>query len=103
MGEGPQRPHHHPLSRRRAFALLKFAPSGPKQKINSNRDNQMQILLRQFASIAMTLFLILWSVLTPQGYASNEIVPAVREPGRVSAASASPPPSHPSTDPATSP
>src|SRR5258707_7095534 len=100
MGEGPQRPHHHPLSRRRALALLKFAQSGPKQKINSNRDNQMQTSLRQFASIAMTFFLISWSILTAQGYAFNEIVPDVREPGSVSGGSACPVPSHHLTSPA---
>jgi matrixin len=53
----------------------------------------MQIPLRQFASITMTLFLILWSVITAQGYSFNEIVPDVREPAGVSGGSACPVPS----------
>jgi len=54
----------------------------------------MQTSLRQFTSIAMTLFLILWSVITAQGYAFNEIVPDVRQPGSVSGGSACPLPAH---------
>jgi Matrixin len=54
----------------------------------------MQTLLRQSASLAMTLFLILWSVITVQGYAFNEIVPDVREPASVSGGSACPIASH---------
>jgi len=54
----------------------------------------MQTSLRQFASIAITLLLILWSVVTAQGYAFNEIVPDVRQPGGVSGGSACPVPSH---------
>jgi hypothetical protein len=54
----------------------------------------MPITLRQFASLAMTLFLILWSVITAQGYSFNEIVPDVREPAGVSGGSACPVPSH---------
>src|SRR5216684_8967095 len=54
----------------------------------------MQTSLRQFASIAMTFFLILWSVLAAQVYSFNEIVPDVREPGSVSDGSACPVPSH---------
>ena len=50
----------------------------------------MQTSLRQFACITMTFFLILWSVLTAQGYAFNEIVPHVRQPGSVSGGSACP-------------
>jgi hypothetical protein len=42
----------------------------------------------------MTLFLILWSVITVQGYAFNEIVPDVREPASVSGGSACPIASH---------
>jgi hypothetical protein len=53
----------------------------------------MPITLRQFASLAMTLFLILWSVITAQGYSFNEIVPDVREPAGVSGGSACPVPS----------
>jgi matrixin len=60
----------------------------------------MQTSLRRFASIAMTLFLILWSVITAQGYAFNEIVPDVRQPGSVSGGSACPVPSHQLTSPA---
>src|SRR6267142_318182 len=58
------------------------------------KEKAMQTSLRQFASITMTLFLILWSVLTAQGYAFNEIVPDVREPGSVAGGSACPVPSH---------
>src|SRR6266481_9340924 len=58
------------------------------------KEKAMQTSLRQFASITMTLFPILWSVLTAQGYAFNEIVPDVREPGSVSGGSACPVPSH---------
>src|SRR5258708_28929294 len=58
------------------------------------KEKAMQTSLRQFASLAMTLFLILWSVRTAQGYAFNEIVPDVREPGSVSGGSACPVPSH---------
>ena len=54
----------------------------------------MQTSLRQFASLAITLLLILWSVITAQGYAFNEIVPDVRQPGSVSGGSACPVPSH---------
>jgi hypothetical protein len=54
----------------------------------------MQTSLRQFASITMTLFLILWSVITAQGYSFNEIVPDVRQPASVSGGSACPVPSH---------
>jgi len=61
--------------------------SAPKEK-------SMQTSLRQFASLAITLLLILWSVITAQGYAFNEIVPDVRQPGSVSGGSACPVPSH---------
>ena len=44
----------------------------------------MQTTLRQFASLSITLFLILWSVITAQGYSFNEIVPDVRQPAGVS-------------------
>jgi Matrixin len=54
----------------------------------------MQTALRQFASVTMTLFLVLWSVIAAQGYAFNEIVPDVREPSSVSGGSACPVPSH---------
>jgi len=54
----------------------------------------MQSSLRQFASLVMALFLILWSVISAQGYAFNEIVPDVRQPGNVSGGSACPVPSH---------
>jgi len=54
----------------------------------------MQTSLRQFASVAMTLFLVLWSVITAQGYSFNQIVPDVRQPGSVSGGSACPVPSH---------
>jgi len=64
------------------------------------KEKAMQTSLRQFASIAMTLFLVLWSVLTAQGYAFNEIVPDVRQPGSVSGGSACPVPSHHLTSPA---
>ena len=64
------------------------------------KEKAMQTSLRQFASIAMTLFLVLWSVLTAQGYAFNEIVPDVRQPGGVSGGSACPVPSHHLTSPA---
>jgi hypothetical protein len=58
------------------------------------KGNAMQTTLRQFASIAMTLFLTLWSVITAQGYSFNQIVPDVRQPGGVSGGSACPVPSH---------
>jgi hypothetical protein len=58
------------------------------------KGNAMQTTLRQFASIAMTLFLTLWSVITAQGYSFNQIVPDVRQPGDVSGGSACPVPSH---------
>jgi hypothetical protein len=58
------------------------------------KENAMQTLLRQFASLAMSLFLILWSVITAQGYAFNEIVPDVRQPSSVSGGSACPVPAH---------
>src|SRR5258708_19706789 len=64
------------------------------------KEKAMQTSLRQFASITMTLFLILWSVLTAQGYAFNEVVPDVRQPGSVSGGSACPVPSHHLTSPA---
>ena len=54
----------------------------------------MQSALRQFASITMTLFLVLWSVITAQGYSFNQIVPDVRQPGNVSGGSACPIASH---------
>jgi len=54
----------------------------------------MQTTLRQFSSLATTLFLILWSVITAQGYSFNEIVPDVRLPGSASGGSACPVPSH---------
>jgi hypothetical protein len=62
--------------------------------IPSTKENPMQTTLRQFAALAMTLFLILWSVITAQGYAFNEIVPDVRQPSNVSGGSACPIPSH---------
>jgi len=58
------------------------------------KGNAMQTTVRQFASIVMTLFLILWSVFTAQGYSFNQIVPDVRQPGDVSGGSACPVPSH---------
>jgi hypothetical protein len=58
------------------------------------KGNAMQTTVRQFASIVMTLFLILWSVITAQGYSFNQIVPDVRQPGGVSGGSACPVPSH---------
>ena len=58
------------------------------------KGNAMQTTLRQFASIAMTLFLTLWSVITAQGYSFTQIVPDVRQPGGVSGGSACPVPSH---------
>ena len=64
------------------------------KKIYPNRDKAMQTMLRQFGSIAMTLFLVLWSVITVQGYAFNQIVPDVRQPASVSGGSACPVPSH---------
>lgn len=54
----------------------------------------MQTSLRQSASFATTLFLVVWSVITAQGYSFNEIVPDVREPASVSGGSACPVPSH---------
>ncbi|HXC48777.1 MAG TPA: matrixin family metalloprotease [Candidatus Sulfotelmatobacter sp.] len=54
----------------------------------------MKTTLRQFASLAMTLFIVLWSVITVHGYSFNEIVPDVREPASVSGSSACPVPSH---------
>jgi matrixin len=54
----------------------------------------MQTTLRQFASLSITLFLILWSVITAQGYSFNEIVPDVRQPSGVSGGSACPVPAH---------
>ena len=54
----------------------------------------MQTMLRQSASLAMTLFLIIWSVITAQGYSFNQIVPDVRQPGAVSGSSACPVASH---------
>jgi len=48
----------------------------------------------------MTLFLVLWSVNTAQGYAFNQIVPDVRQPGSASGGSACPVPSHHLTSPA---
>ncbi len=54
----------------------------------------MPITFRQSASLATTLFLILWSVITAQGYSFNQIVPDVRQPGSVSGGSACPVPSH---------
>jgi hypothetical protein len=62
--------------------------------ISAKKEKAMQNSLRQFASITMTLFLILWSVITVQGYSFNEIVPDVREPAGVSGGSACPVPSH---------
>jgi hypothetical protein len=61
--------------------------------ISAKKEKAMQNSLRQFASLAMTLFL-LWSVITAQGYSFNEIVPDVREPAGVSGGSACPVPSH---------
>jgi Matrixin len=60
----------------------------------------MQNTLRYFASLAMTLLLVLWSVTTAQGYAFNQIVPDVRQPSSVSGGSACPIPSHQLTSPA---
>jgi Matrixin len=60
----------------------------------------MQNTLRQFASLAMTIFLVLWSVITAQGYAFNQIVPDVRQPSGISGGSACPIPSHQLTSPA---
>ncbi len=54
----------------------------------------MPITFRQSASLTTTLFLILWSVITAQGYSFNQIVPDVRQPGSVSGGSACPVPSH---------
>ena len=54
----------------------------------------MQITLRQFASLAMTLFLVLWSVITAEGYAFNQIVPDARQPASVSGGSTCPVPAH---------
>jgi len=62
--------------------------------ISAKKEKAMQNSLHQFASLAMTLFLILWSVITAQGYSFNEIVPDVREPAGVSGGSACPVPSH---------
>lgn len=68
--------------------------------ISAAKENSMQTSLREFFSITTTLFLVLWSVITAQGYAFNEIVPDVREPGSVSGGSACPVPSHQLTSPA---
>lgn len=54
----------------------------------------MQNSLRPFACLTMTLFLVLWSVITAQGYAFNLIVPDVRQPSSASGGSACPIPSH---------
>ncbi|HET6929903.1 MAG TPA: matrixin family metalloprotease [Candidatus Acidoferrum sp.] len=54
----------------------------------------MQSPLRQCASIALALFLTLWSAVTADGYAFNQIVPDVRQPGSVSGGSACPVASH---------
>jgi hypothetical protein len=62
--------------------------------ISAKKEKAMQTSLRQFASITMTLFLVLWSVITAQGYSFNEIVPDVREPAGVPGGSACPVPSH---------
>jgi hypothetical protein len=62
--------------------------------ISAKKEKAMQNSLRQFASITMTLFLVLWSVITVHGYSFNEIVPDVREPASVSGGSACPVPSH---------
>jgi len=62
--------------------------------IFASKENSMQTSLRQSASFATTLFLVVWSVITAQGYSFNEIVPDVREPASVSGGSACPVPSH---------
>src|SRR5713101_752089 len=84
-------PPANPLAR---FHISQMFRSLPMRKLSFNRDNPMQTSLRQFASLAMTLFLILWSVITAQGYSFNQIVPDVRQPGSVSGGSACPVPSH---------
>jgi len=61
---------------------------------SAKEEKAMQNSLRQFASTTMTLFLVLWSVITAQGYSFNEIVPDVRQPAGVSGGSACPVPSH---------
>ena len=60
----------------------------------------MRNSIRQLASITMTLLLILWSVVTAEGYAFNQIVPDVRQPSGVSGGSACPVASHHLTSPA---
>jgi len=68
--------------------------------ILASKENLMQIALRQSASLAMALFLVLWSVITAEGYAFNQIVPDVRQPSGVSGGSACPVASHQLTSPA---
>src|SRR5258708_10125441 len=60
----------------------------------------MQNTLRYFASLAMSLSLVLWSVITAQGYAFNQIAPDVRQLSSISGGSACPIPSHQLTSPA---
>jgi hypothetical protein len=60
----------------------------------------MQTSLRKFSAIVLTLLFTLWSANSARGYAFNEIVPDVREPGNISGGSASPLPSHQLTSPA---
>jgi hypothetical protein len=67
---------------------------------SAEREKSMHNVLRRFASLAMTHFLVLWSVITAQGYAFNQIVPDVRQPGSISGGSACPIPSHQRTSPA---
>jgi matrixin len=64
------------------------------------REKTMRTSLRQLASITMTLLLILWSVITAEGYAFNQIVPDVRQSSGVSGGSACPVASHQLTSPA---
>src|SRR5579862_4457590 len=68
--------------------------------ISVAKETPMQTTLRQMFSVTTTLFLILWSVMTAQGYAFNEIVPDVRQPANVSGGSACPIPAHQLTSPA---
>ena len=65
----------------------------------ASRDKQMPNRTEKFAAVSVTLLYTLWSVAAAQGYAFNEIVPDIRQPGNVSGGSSCPVHSHQLTTP----